>query len=203
MVYNVEVKERVMMKRYTCLVLFIGLFLLGACANQTETDSETSTTQTSEAALLKTRVFEVALEDGNRQTQTVIYKNNEIQKLVLKNTLTVTDAIRQSIAEIGLAETKKQIQESMDQDESYRQLSGISGLSYEMDLTENQEFFVTFTLERAELDVAALTASSIFSGSEIDDITILTAEQYIERLKNRGIEEVSPPKEDNPIKNLP
>lgn len=176
------------MKKYTWLILLSGLFILTAC-NEAKSDTATSSSA-SEEQILKTQIFEVPLTDGTKQKQTVIYKTNKLVKLVLKNNLTMTDEIKQSISEVGVAETKKLVLESMAQDELYTSLDKIKGLTYQVDLTESQEFYITFTLDVPNLDTAALSKSSFFEGSEMDDVTILSAKEYIERLKTYGATEV-------------
>lgn len=191
------------MKKNIYLVLVAGLFLLAACGSKPQ--EETGTSRSSEASALKTRVFEIPLQDGNKQKQTVVYKNNKIQKLVLRNSMTVTEDMKQSLAESGAAETQRLIKESMSRDETYGQLDKVSGLTYSLELTDVPELYITFTLDIAKLDTAALTKSPLFSGSELEDAKVLAADKYIERLENYGGKEILPSgkKDGNDLPILP
>lgn len=175
------------MKKISWIVLsLLGLIFLVACQEaKTETDQTVSSSSVA-SNLIKTQVFELELANGQKQVQTVIYKGEEIQKLILKNGIEPTESISQSIAEVGLEETKQRIETSMSEDEVYRQLDNISGLQHEIQLESDGGMFLLFTLDVPNLDTLALAQNEMFVGSELDDVKTLKAEEYITRLKNYG-----------------
>ncbi|MET3558557.1 hypothetical protein ABID29_001683 [Streptococcus rupicaprae] len=178
------------MKKYRWLWLAMIAICLGACGTKETKPVKEETTQSSEEAVLKTQVFDLSLTNGKTQRQTVLYKGNTIQKIILRNPMEVTEEIKQAIGEIGLDETKRLLLESMNKDEVYQRLADISGLSYEIDFPDENQLFITFTLDVPNLEANKLAQSPMFKGSGLEDVSKLTAEQYLERLAAYGAQPV-------------
>lgn len=172
------------MKRYKWLILLFGIFLVGGCKAQETKKEETETKQ--EAPILKTQEFELELTNGQKQRQTVVYKGDQLQKIVLKNSIEVTPEITEAIAEVGLEETLRLMRESMAQEPAYLELDGISGLTYVLEIGPDNQFYLTFTLDVTSLDTAKLGQSQMFQGSGMADVKLLTSEQYLKRLESYG-----------------
>ena len=181
------------MNRYKWLILLGGLMCLASCSNKEDHQKTASSSQQTD--LVKTHIFEIPVQDGS-QEQTIVYKNDKIQQLILKSKPPLTEELETSISEHGLAETKKRIEESVAQDTVYQELSAVKGLSYVIDLTDSKDFSITFTLDATHLDAAALSKTSYFKDSGLEDITVLTARQYMERLESHGAKEITPKAEN-------
>lgn len=171
--------------------LLVALFALVACGQPQEKKTTTSTSS-SEAPVLKTQTFELELANGQKQVQTVIYKGDDIQKVILKNSLEISEEIKQSISEVGLEETDRLMKESIVEEDVYQRLGSISGLTYELKFEGEEALFLTFTLDVPQLDTTALAKHEMFVGSELDDVKTLKAEEYITRLQNYGAKALTP-----------
>lgn len=180
------------MKRYRWLVLALALFVLGACQSKGDQAKKKTEASSSQVEELKTRAFEIPLENGSKQKQTILYKGDQVQRLTMKTDLTMTEDLTRSIAENGLEETQRLLKESMAEDPDYQYLSGIVGLVYEVHLTADNQFYIVFTLDVPNLDSEALARSSVFSGSGIEDVKVIGAEKYIARLEGSGGVSVAP-----------
>ncbi|MGT2757724.1 SP0191 family lipoprotein [Streptococcus ovuberis] len=178
------------MKKYRWLLLAMTAICLSACGTKETKPAKEETTQSSEESVLKTQVFDLALTNGKTQRQTVLYKGDVIQKIILRNPMEVTEEIKQAISEVGLEETKRLLLESMGKDDVYQQLAAISGLSYEVDFLDENQFFITFTLDVPNLETNKLAQLPMFKGSGLEDVSKLTSEQYLERLAAYGAQPV-------------
>lgn len=182
------------MKKYGWLVLLIAIFLLGACKTQEAKKEKTDTKQETQQELpvLKTQEFDIELTNGQTQRQTVIYKGDKLQKIVLKNSIETTQEMTEAIAEVGLEETVRLMRESMAKEPAYLELDGISGLTYALETDPNNQLYLIFTLDIASLDTDTLGQAQMFQGSGMADVKILTADQYLKRLESYGAKPLTP-----------
>lgn len=184
------------MKQSRWLLLAIIAICLSACGTKGAKPTKGETTQSSKETVLKTQVFDLVLTNGRTQRQTVLYKGDGIQRVILRNPMEVTDEIKQAISEVGFDETKRLLLESMNKDEVYQQLADISGLSYEIDFPDENQLFITFTLDVPNLEANKLAQSPMFKGSGLEDVSKLTSEQYLQRLAAYGAQPVTAGQEE-------
>ncbi|MGT2667086.1 SP0191 family lipoprotein [Streptococcus rifensis] len=174
------------------LVLLLVMVLLVGCGTKNEAKETATTSEVAEEQVVKTQSFELEMANGQIQEQTVIYKGEKLQKVILRNELQPTPEITDAINGLGVEETKRLLGESMAEDPAYQELGQIEGLAYELQSTDDNELILQFTLDVPNLDADALGRSEIFQGSGLADLDNLKAKEYLKRLEAYGAKPVTP-----------
>lgn len=178
------------MRKFSWLLVVLAIVCLIGCSRQ-DTDQPMSNSS-SEEQVVKTQVFDLELTNDQKQRQTVVYKGDQIQKLVLQNTIAPNDEITKAISEVGVDETKRLLQESLESEEAYKALENIEGLTYELQFDDPNNIYILFTMDVLRLDTVGLSQTDLFKGSGLEDVQTLTAEQYLKRLEAYGAQPVTP-----------
>ncbi|MFQ7323515.1 MAG: SP0191 family lipoprotein [Streptococcus sp.] len=128
-------------------------------------------------------------ESGIRQEQTITYKGEQFQKLVMTNTTPVSDELKNAIQEVGLEEAQRLMVESMGKDEKLQQARTLPGFTIELTLPNENEYQTVITYDFTQLDTKKAVELEYFKSANIADLLKLTPTEYMNNLLRNGAKE--------------
>ena len=188
-----------MKKRYILLVL--GLICLTACSVKKTTSTNKDSAKKLDNSIsgkplwnkteeeldqLVTKKIAFPEREGVVQTQVITYQGKEWLTLTMEQIQSANDEIKSAITEVGIEETQKALEESINSDEKYQQAKNLPGFSYQVEITPDQKLKITTTYDLKLFNLDEMDKLEYFRGFNLRNILELTPSQYIENRLQHG-----------------
>ena len=99
------------------------------------------------------------------------------------------DSIKNAIKEVGLEETQRLLDESMQKDTDYTQAKTVAGFTGTVQILNENEMKITSTYDFDNLDIEKALTLNYFKNSNLKEMTKMPPEEYINNLLMNGAEE--------------
>ena len=128
-------------------------------------------------------------EQGIQSSQIITYQGKRFIKVIMERITPTDDSIKNAIKEVGLEETQRLLDESMQKDTDYTQAKTVAGFTGTVQILNENELKITSTYDFDNLDIEKALTLNYFKNSNLKEMTKMPPEEYINNLLINGAEE--------------
>ncbi|GGE23164.1 SP0191 family lipoprotein [Streptococcus himalayensis] len=130
------------------------------------------------AVVTKTLTFPKSAE-GVEQKQVVTYQDKQFLELVIEQITPANEDIKKAIAEIGIPETQKLLDESLGKDEAFTKAKELPGFSATIEIINDNQLKRVNKLDFKTLDIDKASQLELLKGLNLKEFIKIPPADYI------------------------
>lgn len=142
--------------------------------------------KTDENAVQKKRLEFPTAEDGTTTVQTLTYQGDQYLTFEIEVISPLTDELKQSVEEVGVAETNNRLKASLAEDENYKAATGVRGFTSNIEVLEEQRLKNVSTFNFQDLDLEGIRNTAYFQGLGIIEMSEVKPSKFLEVRQANG-----------------
>ncbi|MBG9366941.1 SP0191 family lipoprotein [Streptococcus sp. NLN64] len=144
------------------------------------------TEKVDENAVQKKRLEFPTAADGTTTVQTLTYQGDNYLTFEIELISPLTDELKQSVDEVGVAETNNRLRAGLEEDENYKAATAVRGFTNNVEVLEDQRLKNVSTYNFQDLDLDAIRSIAYFQGSGIVEMSEVTPSKFLEVRQTNG-----------------
>lgn len=118
--------------------------------------------------------------DGSQQKQTITYKDQQFLEMVFEQITPANDDVKNAVAEVGLEETQKLLNEAVEKDTALTEAKKLPGFSASVELINDHELKRVTKFDFQTLDVEKASTLEYFKPYNLKELIKWPPAKYIE-----------------------
>ena len=144
------------------------------------------TEKVDENAVQKKRLEFPTAEGGTTTVQTLTYQGDQYLTFEIEVISPLTEELKKSVEEVGVAETNTRLKASLDEDENYKAATAVRGFTSNIEVLEDQRLKNLSTYNFQDLDLEGIRNNTYFQGSGIIEMSEVKPSKFLEVRQSNG-----------------